>query len=241
MAGRPAMSVNKFVAQPVAHSRRHEEIVTTIQNQILKGTITPGAKLPTEREMAETFKVNRTTLREAMRKLENLELLEIRHGDGIYARNFLESSNMALIKAAFAMGEIKKTILDLLELRRVVMPEMAALAAQRRTAADLTEFEQVISHQDLTMLERDIKVLQLIARYTHNFVYTIMLNFYNQFNREYGYLYFDNENNIKRTRKFHREIFEAVKSQDAIEARRVMLNAMIRAEKAVKDSLNGKQ
>lgn len=241
MAEKPDISVSTFIAQPIARSRRHEEIVTIIQNQILKGTITPGTKLPTEREMAETFNVNRTTLREAMRKLENLELLEIRHGDGIYARNFLESSNMDLIKGAFAIGEIKNTILDLLELRRVVMPEMAALAAERRTAADLTEFEQVIFHQDMTMLERDIKVHQLIARYTHNFVYTIMLNFFNQFNREYGYLYFDNENNIKRSRKFHREIFQAIRSQDVLEARRVMLNTMIRAEKAVKASLNGKQ
>ena len=235
------MTVSTFVAQPITRFRRHEEIVTIIQNQILQGTILPGTKLPTEREMAETFKVNRTTLREALRKLENLELLEIRHGDGIYAKNFLESSNMDLIKAAFAMGEIKKTILDLLELRRVVMPEMASLAAQRRTAAELTEFEQVIFHQELTLLERDIKVHQLIARYTHNFVYTIMLNFFNQFNREYGYLYFDNTISNERMRKFHSKIFEAIKSQDALEARRVMLNGIIKAEEAVKDSLDGKK
>jgi len=235
------MSVNTAFSQPITRLRLHEEIVTIIQKQIMNGTILPGTKLPTEREMAETFNVNRTTLREALRKLENLELLEIRHGDGVYARNFLESGNMDLIKAAFAMGEINKTILSLLEVRRIVVPEMASLAAQRRTAADLTEFEQVIFHQELTVLERDIKVHQLIARYTHNLVYTIMLNFFNQFNRDYGYLYFDDENNIKRNRKFHREIFEAIKSQDALDARRIMLNGMIKAEEAVKDSLTGKQ
>lgn len=235
------MPVSAVFTQPITRFRLHEEIVTIIQKQIINGTIMPGTKLPPERELAATFNVNRTTLREALRKLENLELLEIRHGDGVYAKNFLESSNMDLIKAASAMGEINKTILNLLEVRRIVVPEMASLAAQRRTAKDLTEFEQVIFHQELTMLERDIKVHQLIARYTHNLVYTILLNFFNQFIREYGYLYFDNENNIKRTRKFHRQIFEAIKSQDALEARRVMLNVMIKAEKAVNESLAGKQ
>jgi GntR family transcriptional repressor for pyruvate dehydrogenase complex len=235
------MSVNPAFAKPIARVRLHEEIVTIIQKQIINGTIMPGTKLPPERELAETFNVNRTTLREALRKLENLELLEIRHGDGVYAKNFLESSNMDLIKAASVTGEINQTILNLLEVRRIVVPEMASLAAQRRTATDLIEFEQVTFHQELTMLERDIKVHQLIARYTHNLVYTIMLNFFNQFIREYGYLYFDNENNIQRTRKFHRELFEAIKSQDASEARSVMLNAMIKAEEAVHESLAGKQ
>lgn len=235
------MSVNPAFAKPIARVRLHEEIVTIIQKQIINGTIMPGTKLPPERELAETFNVNRTTLRETLRKLENLELLEIRHGDGVYAKNFLESSNMDLIKAASVTGEINQTILNLLEVRRIVVPEMASLAAQRRTATDLIEFEQVTFHQELTMLERDIKVHQLIARYTHNLVYTIMLNFFNQFIREYGYLYFDNENNIQRTRKFHRELFEAIKSQDASEARSVMLNAMIKAEEAVHESLAGKQ
>ncbi len=81
------MPVSAVFAQPIMRSRLHEEIVTIIQKQIMNGTILPGDKLPPEREMAETFHVNRTTVREALRKLENLELLEIRHGDGVYARN----------------------------------------------------------------------------------------------------------------------------------------------------------
>ncbi|MFZ2395869.1 MAG: winged helix-turn-helix domain-containing protein [Smithella sp.] len=46
---------------------------SAIQKQIMNGTITPGSKLPPEREMAETFSVNRATVREALRKLENLD------------------------------------------------------------------------------------------------------------------------------------------------------------------------
>jgi GntR family transcriptional repressor for pyruvate dehydrogenase complex len=235
------MSVSTVFAQPVTRLRLHEEIVTIIQKQIMNGTILPGTKLPPEREMAETFNVNRTTLREALSKLENLELIEIRHGDGVYAKNFLESGNMDLIKAAVSIDEDNVTLFSVLEARRFVVPGMAYLAAQRRTTADLDELEGVIFHQDLTMLERDIKVHQMIARATHNMLCTIFLNFFNQLFREYGYLYFDDERNIEHTRTFHREIFDAIKNQQAEVARRIMGDVLLYAEQAVKAYLAGKQ
>jgi len=235
------MSISAVFARPITHSRLHEEIVTIIQKQIMNGTIIPGTKLPPEREMAETFNVNRTTLCEALRKLENLELLEIRHGDGVYAKNFLESGNLDLIKAAVSMDEDNVTLFNVLEARRFVVPGMAYLAAQRRTTADLDELEQVIFHQDLTMLERDIKVHQMIARTTHNMLCTIFLNFFNQLFREYGYLYFDDERNIEHSRTFHREIFEAISNQQAEVARCVMQDVLLYAEQAVKAYLTGKQ
>jgi len=235
------MSISAVFARPITHSRLHEEIVTIIQKQIMNGTIIPGTKLPPEREMAETFNVNRTTLREALRKLENLELLEIRHGDGVYAKNFLESGNLDLIKVAVSMDEDNVTLFNVLEARRFVVPGMAYLAAQRRTTADLDELEQVIFHQDLTMLERDIKVHQMIARATHNMLCTIFLNFFNQLFREYGYLYFDDERNIEYSRTFHREIFEAISNQQAEVARRIMQDVLLYAEQAVKAYLTGKQ
>jgi len=235
------MSVSTVFAQPITRLRLHEEIVTIIQKQIMNGTILPGTKLPPEREMAETFNVNRTTLREALSKLENLELIEIRHGDGVYAKNFLESGNMDLIKAAVSIDEDNVTLFSVLEARRFVVPGMAYLAAQRRTTADLDELEQVIFHQDLTMLERDIKVHQMIARSTHNMLCTIFLNFFNQLFREYGYLYFDDERNIEHTRTFHREIFDAIKNQQAEVARRIMGDVLLYAEQAVKAYLAGKQ
>jgi GntR family transcriptional repressor for pyruvate dehydrogenase complex len=235
------MTVNTAFAQPITRLRLHEEIVTIIQKQIMNGTIIPGTKLPPEREMAETFNVNRTTLREALRKLENLELLEIRHGDGVYAKNFLESGNLDLIKTAVSLDEDNATLFSVLEARRFVVPEMAYLAAQRRTAAELDELEQIIVSQDMSMLERDIKVHQGIARATHNMLFTIFLNFFNQLFREYGYLYFDDERNIERTRAFHSEIFEAIKNQQADVARRVMQDVLLYAEQAVKAHLRVKQ
>jgi GntR family transcriptional repressor for pyruvate dehydrogenase complex len=235
------MSASAVLAKPITRSRLNEEIVTIIQKQIMNGTIIPGAKLPTEREMAKNFNVNRTTLREALSKLENLELIEICHGDGIYAKNFLNSGNMDLIKAAVSMDEDNATLLSLLETRRLMVPEIAYLAAKRRTPADLDELKQVILKTDMTMLERDIKVHQIIARSAHNLSFTIGLNFFNQVFRTYGYLYFDDERNVERSREFHKEIYEAIKNRQPEAARRIMKDVLHYAEDAVKDNLHGKK
>jgi len=232
------MTAKKVFTQPITRSRLHEEIVTIIQKQIMNGTIPPGSKLPPEREMAQTLNVNRATVREALRKLENLDLIEIRHGDGLYAKNYLESGNLDLIKVAFDMDEHKEIMSNLLEARRYIVPQVAYVAAQRRTATDLKELKEVISQKDLSMLDRDIKVHQIIARATHNLVCTIGLNYFNQIFHDYGYLYFDDERNVERSRVFHREIYEAIKAKKPREARRIMHDVLIYAEDAVKASLD---
>ena len=233
------MTAKKVFAQPVSRARLNEEIVTVLQNQILSGKLAPGDKIPPERELAETFQVNRSTLREALRKLEILELVEIRHGNGLYVKNYLDSGNMDLIKAAANLDGREEEVMDILEARRYLMPQIASLAASRRTDDDLLELERLIERTDLSMLERDIKVHQIIARSTHNLLCTIGLNFFNQVFRDYGPLYFNDEKNAQRSRKFHRDIYDAIKNQKSIEASKIMREVMIYAEEVVKTGLSG--
>ena len=233
--------VQKNFASPVTRSRLHEEIVVVIQKQIMSGQIKAGDKLPTERELSESFHVNRATVREALRKLENLDLLEIRHGDGLYAKDYLESGNFDLIKAAFTMDGGQKVMMNILEARRYLVPQIAYLAARRRTTKDLEDLKRVVDDQKMSMLEKDIKVHQVIARSTQNLLCTIGLNVFNQIFRDYGYLYFDSPKNIERSRKFHNEIYEAVKNQQAEPARKIMREVLVYAEKAVLASIRDKK
>lgn len=234
------MIAKRIIARPLARSRLHEEIVTIIQKQIMSGQIVPGSKLPTERELAENFNVNRATVREALRKLENLDLMEIRHGDGLYAKDYLDSGNLDLIKAAFNANASEEILLNILEARRYIVPQIAYVAAQRRTNTDLEELKRLVFETDFSMLEKDIKVHQTIARATHNLLCTIGLNFFNQIFRDYGHLYFDDARNVERSRKFHEDIYEAIKNQKAEDAYKIMKDVMIYAEEAVKASLEGK-
>lgn len=232
------MIARKMIARPLSRSRLHEEIVTIIQKQIMDGTFSAGNKLPTERELAENFNVNRATVREALRKLENLDLVEIRHGDGLYVKNYLESGNLDLIKAALNINGSGEVLFNILEARRYIVPQIAYLAAQKRTTSDLEELKKAVFESDLRIMEKDIRVHQLLARSTHNLLCTIGLNFFNQIFRDYGHLYFDDEKNAERSAEFHRDIYKAVKEQKPENAYQIMRDIMIYAEEAVKASLD---
>ncbi|OPZ60980.1 MAG: HTH-type transcriptional regulator Mce2R [Deltaproteobacteria bacterium ADurb.Bin510] len=219
-------------------SRLHEEIVTLIQTQILKGEIAPGAKLPTERELAEKLNVNRSTVREALRKLESQELLDIRHGDGVYARDFTDSGSLDLIKTLIYLNDELdvKVLKDLLVFRRIFVPDMAAIAAQNRSTAELENLERIVNASpELSVLERDLSLHRAIAKATHNLIYIIMLNFFNKLFLDFGYLYFDRPENRERSSQFHRDILEAIASGDAERSRSVMDEVLAFAE----DQING--
>ena len=87
------------------------------------------------------------------------------------------------------------------------------------------------------MLEKDIRIHQQIARCTHNLLCTIGLNFFNQIFRDYGHLYFNDPENVERSRQFHDEIFEAIRRKKADDARNIMRDVLIYAEEAVKNKI----
>ncbi len=228
------MLPEKVITKPLMRLRLHEEIVPILQKQIMNGTIKAGTKLPPERELAQTFNVNRTTLREALRKLETLELVEIRQGDGVYAKKYLNSGNLDIIKVAVNLEMRNDIILNLLEVRRYIFPEVAYLAAQRRTATELTELKQAVFEGDLPMLERYLNVQNIIARSTRNLIWVIGLNYFNQFFRDYGPLFFDEPRHAKRCGVFHEDVYDAIKNKKAQAARKVTLEGVLYAEKAMK-------
>lgn len=227
-------------AQSLTRSRLSAEIVSIIQKQIMSGAIAPGAKLPTESVMAESFKVNRTTMREALRRLEHLELIEIRQGDGVYAKDFLDSGNLDLIKAAVSLDETSATLHNIMEARLMVIPEVAAMAAQRRTEAELAELGRVIEDAGLDISRRDFKVNQMIARASHNMVYAIFLNFFNQMYLDFSHLYFNNADRITRATRFHHEIYAAIRDRESEQARSLMRHAVQTAETYIETLLSEK-
>jgi GntR family transcriptional repressor for pyruvate dehydrogenase complex len=227
-------------ALSVARPRLSEEIVGILQEQIISGRIPPGTKLPTENELAVSFKVNRTTLREALRRLEHLELIETRQGDGIYVKDYLESCSLDLIKAALTIDKSHETILNLLDVRLAVGPTLAARAAERRTDADLEELLRVIEDRDRSTAERDLKVHRTIARATHNVVYIISFNFLSQIHLLYGTMYYGTPGTGRHTDKFHRDIFDAIRKREPRRARSIMHSALLRADRNFRAILDGK-
>jgi len=132
--------------KPVKKTRIHEEIVIKIRGMIDQGKLKKGDRLPTERELAEAFKVSRPSVREALRALESQGFLVSRQGDGTY----ISQQPIELLIEPFASVIIKEKFdqLELFEMRRLIEPQLASLAAQRALPSDIAEMEQLVDLQE---------------------------------------------------------------------------------------------
>jgi DNA-binding FadR family transcriptional regulator len=119
-------------------------VFAQLSEEILSGRYSPGEKLPTQRKLAAEFGVTMTALREALKRLEQLGLVEVRHGDAMRVTDWRAQGGLDVIAhVLFAAGGLDRTTLaDVMEARRIMLSESARLAAGRRDpaqAARLTE------------------------------------------------------------------------------------------------------
>ncbi|MCK7467867.1 MAG: GntR family transcriptional regulator [Desulfosudis oleivorans] len=143
--------------------------------------------------MAEQLQVNRTTVREALHKLESLDLIEIKHGNGIFVKDWRDSGSLELAKHILFMDgqlnlEVSKNLMDL---RRLLVPEISYFAAQNRSEADLEDLERTaLRSEDLPLEERDWRVHNIIARASGNLLFLILLNSFTDLAGRLTNLYF---------------------------------------------------
>jgi len=211
-----------------------DEVASQIINRIISGTLAPGDKIPPEREISVKMSVNRHTLREALRKIESMGLLSIRQGDGIYVKDYKNSGNLELLKYIIYLNKDKTAdlIKDILEIRRLISPEMAEKAALNRTEKDILAFQEIVS-SDKSLIDKDLEIHQIIAKAGNNILYIFILNFFNDIFKDFGQRYFTNEENRKATSKFHNDILKAVISGDAKSAKKIMNDVITYSEKKV--------
>lgn len=120
-----------MMIEPLQSPRLHQRIAQEIEQLILAGSFRPGTRLPAERQLATSLRVSRSSLREALSALELQGILEIKVGSGAWVRQ-RPASGGGLAPAAFPVGIAP---FELLQARRIVEPEAAALAARHATPA----------------------------------------------------------------------------------------------------------
>ncbi|GMQ62981.1 FadR/GntR family transcriptional regulator [Vallitalea maricola] len=136
------------IFSPVKNKKIYEYVIEQIQKMILDGTLKEGDRLPAERELTELLGVSRTSVREAIRALEVIGLVESRQGEG----NFI-SANASItlleplsVKFMLSKGNTK----EILELRRLLELETAFLAAKKATEKDIQELQILITKLSTT-------------------------------------------------------------------------------------------
>jgi GntR family transcriptional repressor for pyruvate dehydrogenase complex len=129
----------------IKKTRIHEEVVSQIHELIKEGRFKAGDQLPSERELAETFKVSRTSVREALRALETQGLIISRTGTG----NFVADLPIESVVAPLAklLIEEKNALADVFELRKLIEPQIAALAAERATPREIERMKRLVNKQ----------------------------------------------------------------------------------------------
>lgn len=140
-------------------------IYRDLTRQILSGVLVPGSRLPGERELAAQYKTNRNTLREAVRRLEQMRLVTVRHGQGVTISDFRRTGTMELItpflESSRDFGELAHIVRDLLPARLLVLEFAARLAVVR---ADRTDIERIRDITDLLVSAASVGDTNIIAK-----------------------------------------------------------------------------
>ncbi|MGH2530851.1 MAG: FadR/GntR family transcriptional regulator [Thermomicrobiales bacterium] len=141
-----------------ANGRRlHERVVQRVARQIVRGELQPGATLPPEAELALRFDVSRTVVREAARILVAKGLVTVKHGRGMTVQppDRWDYLDPLVLFEQVRGGRGQDLLNELLEVRRLLEGEAAALAAQRRTDQDVDALRQMLAEMDATLDDPD--------------------------------------------------------------------------------------
>ncbi len=129
----------------VKKTRIYEDVVSQIHELIKDGRLKAGDQLPSERELAETFKVSRTSVREALRALETQGLMVTRTGMGTFVADLPTESLVELL--AKLLIEAKDALADVFEMRKLIEPQIASLAAERASKSDIEGMREILKKQ----------------------------------------------------------------------------------------------
>jgi GntR family transcriptional repressor for pyruvate dehydrogenase complex len=216
--------------KPVEKQRVAEEIAEQLRSLILGGQYPPGSKLPPERELSKPLRVNRASLREALKKLEHLGLVRIRQGDGTRVQNFMETGGIELVQHLLPLaGGKPELIRDLLEFRRIFGREIARLAAARTpksTADGLVKLRELADRADksagaLELFEIDFDFYVAVAQLSGNQVMLLLINTVRDGVRTFMPLLANLAAPGEIVRKHHRDLIAAIERGDVAVAGRV--------------------
>lgn len=129
----------------VRKGRRYEEVAEQIQKLVTEGVLKPGDRLPSERELAAQFGVGRSSLRDAIRTLEVMGVLESRHGAGTVIRDL--DTDALVVPLASALLRKRELVSELLEVRMMIEPALAARAAKNATREEIAKMEEILARQ----------------------------------------------------------------------------------------------
>lgn len=218
---------DKPLYRAVKTSRLYEQIVQQVEGSILKGQLKPGDQLPAERDLAQRFGVSRTAVREAVKTLREKGLVEAYSGRGTFVTN---GTSQAIRQSLDLMIRINQPdgSANLAELRFVLEPEIAGLAAPRIEDQLLATMREAVAIMDRNLrdpdayVEADLDFHLALAEAVGNPLILSLLDSIVGLLREQRSRIFNIEGGPERGQFHHKRILAAIEQRDPVAAREAM-------------------
>ncbi|MBZ5681759.1 MAG: FadR family transcriptional regulator [Acidobacteriia bacterium] len=217
------MAVYKLVRT----SRLYEQIVQQIEESILKGALKPGDQLPAERDLAQRFGVSRTAVREAVKALREKGLVEAYSGRGTFITDGTSHAVRQSLDLMAKIGQPEGST-HLAEVRAILEPEIAALAATRAQESDLTTMREAVAVMDRAgqdadaYIEADLDFHLALAEAAANPLILSLIDSIVGLLREQRLGIFRIPGGPERGQFHHKRILEAMERRDSEKAREAM-------------------
>ncbi|OGA97941.1 MAG: GntR family transcriptional regulator [Burkholderiales bacterium RIFCSPHIGHO2_12_FULL_69_20] len=229
--------------RPLATERLSDRLAAELRQRIDSGELQPDDRLPTELALAAQYAVSRTVVREAVSRLRSTGLLVARQGSGVFVAPRDAARPLDFDAAVLAtLG----SVLDMVEVRRALESEVAALAASRASAAQRSAIELALRRVDESVasgsaaVDEDLAFHQAIAEASGNAQFPRLLRHLEQYLREAMTVTRRNESlkpeYMHEVRHEHRAIADAIAQRDADAARHAAAEHMRQAARRLQDA-----
>lgn len=200
------------VFHPVQNKRLHQQVFEQIQALIIDGQLKPGDRLPSERDLGEMLHVSRNSIREALRALEILGIIECRHGGGNYIKCDISSGILEPLSLLFKLHG--GTLPEILEMRCLLESEAAALASERISRKEAESLSMLLENirictDEAESIKLDKEFHLKIAEYSGN---VLLLTFLTAISSLLERSIQDGRQAIMRTFKNHEQLLAVHKS-----------------------------
>jgi GntR family transcriptional repressor for pyruvate dehydrogenase complex len=228
--------VERFPSALTAIPRREPpaaEVTRRLLDYLLSGDITSGHKIPPERQLAQVLHVGRSAVREAIKSLSLLGLLDVRQGDGTYLTGSASDLLPRVIEWGLLLGE--RRVHDLMEVRTHLEVTVAGLAAERRSDEQVAILRRLIDDMEradgdiAAYVEADLSLHLTIAEASGNQVLASLLGSIRALLRVWATRVLEAAGEVETSLAVHVPIVEAIERGDADAARAAMAAHMARA------------
>lgn len=208
-----------MVLDPSQDRKVYEGILLQIHEITQERNLRPGDKLPSERELSEQLGAGRSSVREALRALELLGLIETRRGEGTFLKHYRHNRLIDIL--GFFILRDTKTKKDLIEMRRMLELDAVRLACRRATDKHFEEMERIldiaeqrVAHGEVPT-EEDYQFHRVICRSSRNSILHRIWAPLVEYSNSVRVESLSREGRAKRAVEEHREIMEAIRAGDA--------------------------